>query len=99
MWDITRNQWFLMGFVLLLLGGQFRLVESADLTPEFTHFLAQRAGGQYAAATTAAKTFAGSDQPVIKKRVRPPEFLGWALLSLGAVLVLHSWGMKAEGSG
>ena len=97
MWDITRNQWFLIGFVLLLLGLQFRLVESADLTPELTHHLAQRAGGHHATASTAAQTLGGG-QPVAKKNVRPPEWIGWALLSMGAVLILHSWGMpKGDG--
>lgn len=98
MWDITRNQWFLMGLILLLLGLQFRLVESADLTPELTAFLAKRAGPETAAATKAAQTIAMSDEPVVKKRVRPPEWLGWSLLSLGSVLIMHSFGMKAEGS-
>ena len=36
MMDITRNQYFLAGLVLLFLGLQFRLVESFVLTPEFT---------------------------------------------------------------
>lgn len=98
MWDITRNQWFLMGFVLFLLGLQFRLVESADLTPELTSFLAKRAGPEMAAATKAVQTISMSEEPVVKKRVRPPEWLGWSLLSFGSVLIMHSFGMKAPGS-
>ena len=40
--EINRNQWFLAGLVLLMLGGQLRLIDSVELTPEFTKFLAKQ---------------------------------------------------------
>ena len=49
MMDITRNQYFFAGLLLLLVGIQLRLVDSADLTPEFTQFLAERTGHPVAA--------------------------------------------------
>ena len=36
MMDINRNQYFMVGLVLLLLGLQLRLVDSYTLTPELT---------------------------------------------------------------
>ena len=36
----------------------------------------------------------GTDIKLPPKTFRPPEWLGWSLLSIGSVLVLHSWGMK-----
>jgi len=50
MMDLTRNQWFLIGLLLLLLGTQFRLVESVDLTPKLTAFLAERSSRGWAIA-------------------------------------------------
>jgi hypothetical protein len=100
MWDITRNQWLLMGLVVLFLGIQFRLVESCDLTPELTQFLAERSGHPVASVSSAGQTVTDAKKPLIKKRVRPPEWLGWSLLSIGSVLILHSLSMKKpEGGG
>ena len=39
-----------------------------------------------------------SDKPVVKKTVRPPEWLGWSLMSFGAVLILHACAMKKPGA-
>ena len=94
--EINRNQWLIAGLVLLALGIQFRLVESFVLTPQFTQLLAEGTGNRAAAAaeTTTSLLQPFQDQPVIKKTVVPPEWLGWALLSIGGVLALHSMAMK-----
>jgi hypothetical protein len=97
MMDITRNQYFFAGLLLLMLGLEFRLVDTADLTPEFTLFLAERTGHPIAAVNDVGQSLTSSDKPLIKKTVHPPEWLGWSLISMGAVLVLHSWGMKKAG--
>ncbi len=92
--DINRNQFFLAGVVLLLLGLQFRMVESAVLTPRFTRFLAERAGHPAVAASDTAGSLIGAGVNLPPKTVIPPDWLGWSLLSIGAVLVLHSLAMK-----
>ena len=91
--DITRNQWFMGGLVLLLLGGQFRMIDSVVLTPEFTKFLAERVGHPAAAADNALGTLVNIDA-VPPKTLRPPDWFSWALVSVGAVLVLHALSMK-----
>lgn len=91
--EINRNQWFLAGMVLLLLGGQFRMIDSVELTPEFTKFLAERTDHPVAAASEKAD-LAGVDAPFPSKTFTPPEFIGWALLSVGSVLVLHALSMQ-----
>ena len=97
--EISRNQYFLIGLVLFLLGVQFRMIDTVELTPECTQFLAQRAGRQTAAISTTAKRLDPfSTDKGVKKTVRPPEWLGWSLMSIGAVLVLHSWAMKKPGT-
>ncbi len=92
--DINRNQWFLIGFVVLLLGIQFRLVDSFVLTSDATKFLAERTGHPIAALNNAAQSFLPSANGVPPKKVIPPEWVGWCLGSIGSVLILHSWGMK-----
>jgi len=98
MMDITRNQFFFAGLACLLLGLQFRMVDTFELTPDFTQFLAERTGHPAASVSATTQTLTQSDKPLVKKTVRPPEWLGWSLVSLGSVLILHSWGMKKPGS-
>lgn len=92
--EINRNQYFLIGLVLLFLGITFRMVDTIDLTPEFTQFLAERTRHPLAAVSTTSQSLLQSDKPGVKKTVRPPEWLGWSLGSIGAVLILHAFAMK-----
>jgi len=95
--DITRNQYFFAGLLCLLVGGQLLMIESANLTPEFTLFLAERTGHPLASMGAASQSLSQSDKPTVKKTIHPPDWIGWAMISIGAVLVLHSWGMKKPG--
>ncbi len=97
MMDNSRNQYFLMGMVLLLLGIQFLLTDTFVLNPQVTAFLAEKTNHPAAAlgATTAA--LAPNSEPTATKTIKPPDFVGYLLSSLGVVLILHSWGMKKSG--
>jgi len=97
MMDINRNQFLMAGLVILALGAQFRAVESYVLTQDFTRLLAKQTGQPLAAVNAPAQSVAQSDQPLPGKRVPVPDWLGWSLLSIGAVLILHSLGMKRPG--
>jgi len=92
--DISRNQYFMVGLIFLFLGIQFRVIESVQLTPEFTQILAERSGHPLAAVNGAPTTLSASAKPAFSKTVIPPEFVGWALMSLGATLILHSMAMR-----
>ncbi|MGW8256081.1 MAG: hypothetical protein ACWGMZ_01205 [Thermoguttaceae bacterium] len=94
MMDITRNQYFFAGLVLLFLGLEFNMVDTFVLTPEFTQFLAERSGHPIASVNAATQTLLQSEPVAVSKNWRPPEWLGWSLISLGSVLILHSWAMK-----
>lgn len=96
--DITRNQFFFAGVACLLVGLQFHMTDSYELTPEFTQFLAERTAHPLASVNAATQTLTPSNKPLAKKTVRPPEWIGWSLMSLGSVLILHSWGMKKPGT-
>ncbi|MEX0939687.1 MAG: hypothetical protein WDZ59_17620 [Pirellulales bacterium] len=84
--EFNRNHYFMIGIIVLLLGIQFRLVDSYVLNEKTTRFLAERSTG----AASAQMTLVSISGPVSRKVVRPPEWMGWALVSIGSVLVLHS---------
>ena len=91
--DITRNQFFLAGLVFLFLGLQFRMTDTLLLTPEFTRYLAERTDHPMTAASDASEAILGAELRIPPKEIDPPEWLGWCLTSIGAVLILHSFAM------
>ncbi len=94
--ELNRNQYFFLGIVLLLMGAQFRAVSSFTLTAEATRFLAERtqsSDGSGAMLALSSDIGAGP-----QKVVQPPEWLGWCLMSVGGVLVLHSLAMRKPGA-
>jgi hypothetical protein len=92
--EITRNQYWMAGLVLFFLGLQFREVETIELTPEFTQFLADRTGHPLAAVSATSQSLTQAEAAPAKGRIiRPPDWLGWSLISIGGVLILHSLAM------
>jgi hypothetical protein len=98
MMDITRNQYFFAGLLLFLVGLEMNLVDSFILTPEFTQFLAERTSHPIASVSATTQSIFQSDTPPIQKTWKTPEWLGWSLMSLGSVLILHSLAMKKPGT-
>lgn len=88
--EFNRKHYFLAGLVVLFLGIQMRVVDSFVLSVESTRFLAHRFQNAPGAGFT-RMTSTGSSGP--RKTLHPPEWIGWALISLGSVLVLHSLAM------
>jgi hypothetical protein len=95
--EITRNQFFMAGLVLILLGIQFRMVESVELKEQFAKFLAERTDHPLISVTAQTPALAPVENAVINRVMHPPEWIGWMLLSLGGVLVLHSLAMPKSG--
>ncbi len=92
--DVNRNQYFLAGMLLLFMGIQLRAVDSYVLTPEATQILAERTGHPLAAVNAQTAALTPDGKPMAKKTVRPPDWLGWCLLSAGSVLALVSFSLK-----
>lgn len=92
MMDLNRNQFFLAGVLLLMLGLQFRLVDSVVLTPKAARMFTKE-NRPVIAASFSLQTLVPGDRPAPARTVRPPEWLGYSLLSIGAVLVLHALAM------
>ena len=92
--QINRNQYFLIGVLLVIFGAQLRWVEVFVLNEPTTRFLAERAGKVN---STTATLMAISSTPQTHREIRPPRWIGWCLTSVGAVLILHSVALKASG--
>ena len=100
--ELNRNQYFMIGLVLLFLGLQFKFVDSYVLTPDAASFVAKRLGKDKSAGSTGLMsqpfTSAAAASPAPQHRTfEPPPWLGWALMSVGAVLILHSLAMTKPG--
>ena len=91
--DINRTHYFLAGIVILVLGIQFRLVQAVVLNEEISRALVKQMQKSEVASTSFFPSLYASVAPPTRKTVTPPKWLGWALTSTGAVLVLHSLAM------
>ena len=85
---------FALGIVLLLLGLQFRKVETFVLNEKASNFVERRMR------EGAIRTEGGYDSMILstgsvpRKRLTHPRWVGWAFISVGAVLVLHGMTLK-----
>jgi hypothetical protein len=100
---MNRHHFFLIGLIVLYVGLQFRFVESYVLNEKSSRFLAQRLGS---APEAPAINMIGLTQRILpgattsaQRTMTPPEWIGWALISIGSVLVLHSLAMPKPGAG
>lgn len=89
--DLNRHQFLFLGVVLLLVGMQVHVVQAYVLTSDATQFLAERTSSD--AAQSTAYSLVGSAGAMPGKVIQPPEWLGWCLMAVGAVCILHSLAM------
>jgi hypothetical protein len=98
--EFNRNQYFLAGLVVFLLGIQLRLVDGFVLNERATQLLAQRMqqinGPQIVSASESATLLAAAP-PGSTHSIYPPKWLGWSLVSVGSVLILYSLALKKPG--
>ncbi len=94
--EFNRNHFFALGLVLLLVGVQLRNVESYTLNERTSKFLSERLSGA-GDSDSGVRPLLASIGPSPRHTVRPPSWLGFALISVGSVLVLHSLAMKKPG--
>lgn len=92
--ELNRNHYFAIGVVVLLLGVQLRMVDTYVLNESTTRALANQFGDQGDQATVKVSRFLPGVGEAAKKQVHPPVWLGFALMSVGSVLILHSLAMS-----
>lgn len=98
--EFNRNQFFLIGVVLILLGLQFRYVSAVVLNDQATQFVAKKLGKTPTpVASRPSLTTSMAAAPVLPSRrtVEMPRWLGYSLISAGVVCVLHAVTMRKPG--
>ena len=97
--EFNRNHYFMAGLVIIGLGIQLRLVDSYVLNEQATKIVAKIAKPNSPAAANTMPFLVSA--PAVQPRhvMRPPKWIGWALLSVGGVLILHSLAMQKPGGG
>jgi hypothetical protein len=95
--DLNRNQFFLIGLVVLLLGLQLKMVDTYVLNAKATEIVAKRLPEKKPATFQQSQLYFAAQGPPGLRQVKPPKWIGYSLLSVGAVLVLHALSMKKPG--
>jgi hypothetical protein len=92
------HTWIYVGLILLLLGIQVRMVETYVLTPESTRRLSEWFGPPSGepAPTGALQRWALREN-LARKQFRPPQWLGYSLLSAGGVMIVHGFFLRKAG--
>ena len=91
--EFNRNQYLFLGAVILFIGLQVRVVSAYVLTEDATRFLAERTHTSVSSPEQALVSFSSGAGLIPNKVIHPPEWLGWCLISVGGVLMLHSLAM------
>lgn len=95
--EMNRNQYFMLGLIVLMIGLQLRFVQTFVLNERTTQFLARRMQDTQLASAKKMPSLIAASAPIAKKPISPPRWLGYSLISIGSVLVLHSLAMKKPG--
>ena len=96
--DLNRNQFFMIGLLLVMLGIQMRMIDSFVLNEKATKFVAKRLPEQQSTTYDRAQMYFAAQGPTPLRKVQPPKWIGYSLLSVGGVLVLHALSMKKPGA-
>ena len=89
---VKRQHVLLVGLLLFFAGVQFRVVDSFTLSERSSTFVTAQLGSQQASPVQNLWQNTAS-----RKVVRPPRWLGLALMSVGSVLTLKSLSMRSAG--
>lgn len=88
--QMNRNRYFLIGVLLILLGIQFRMIDSFVLNEPTTRVLAKMSQQSPVASNDTFSGLLMQVHPKPTKRVHPPRWLGLAMIAVGTVVSLHA---------
>ena len=87
--SLYRSRYLMSGFVLLMLGIQFRMVHSFVLNQPTTERLARLSDSEPKTPSSSVNSFLMRVAPESRKTITPPRWMGLSLITVGAVVVLH----------
>ncbi len=88
--SMYRNRYFFAGILLILLGIQFRMVDSFVLNEPATRALARFSERTTVADNSGMSSLMMRVYPRPTKRIEPPRWLGLSMIALGAVISCHA---------
>lgn len=91
--ELNRNHYFVIGIVLILVGIQIRMVDTYVLNESASKRFAEKQDKTLAA----GYPFMQMAPTDTRKSITPEPWVGWLVLSAGAVLTLHSMAMPKPG--
>lgn len=93
---MNRNRCFLIGVLLVLLGAQFRMIDSFVLNEHTTRTLAKVSQKAANSTGNTLDSMMLQVHPNPTKRVHPPRWLGLAMIAVGSVVSLHALAMPRQ---
>lgn len=97
--SLYRNRYFLSGVLLILLGLQFRRVESFVLNEQSTRVVAKITKTPIVDNSTTLGSFLEPVTPAMQKKVTPPRWLGLSMIAVGCVIAFHSLSIPKHNAG
>ena len=94
--SMYRNRYFLAGILLILLGVQFRMVDSFVLNESATRALARVSKSGAVADNASVGAMMMRMYPNPRKRIEPPRWLGLAMITVGAIVSFHAIAIPKE---
>ncbi len=88
--SMYRNRYFLAGVLLILVGIQFRMVDSFVLNESATKALTRVTESKPFADNSGVDSMLNSAFPTRMKRVEPPRWLGLAFIAVGSIMACHA---------
>ena len=88
--SMYRNRYFLAGVLLILVGIQFRMVDSFVLNDSATRVLAKVTKSGAVADNSSISSFMIAASPSQMKRVELPRWLGLAMIAVGSMVACHA---------
>lgn len=97
--DMNRNHYFLIGLVILFLGLQLRMVDTFVVNEDTAKFVAEQMNRSEVASTNSMPiSLNQTGIPQVRRTIKPPRWIGWSLLSIGGIFVLHSLALRKPGA-